>query len=72
MSNCASSFDFAAWKHCGQIIRTGTRRECFGNLSIALAKIGTVRASETAGDSGGALSLLLTAGALIGAPAKDL
>lgn len=64
-------FDYSAWKQRGQIIRAGSRRECFGNLSIALAQVGPVLASETAGASG-ALSLLPTAGALIGAPAKEL
>jgi hypothetical protein len=67
----ATPFDFSAWKDRGRIIRAGTRRECFGNLSIALAQVGPVLSSETAGASG-ALSLLPTAGALIGAPAKEL
>ncbi|OCL05887.1 hypothetical protein AOQ84DRAFT_390574 [Glonium stellatum] len=65
-------FDFAAWKHRGGQIRSGVNRaQCFGNLSLALSDVGALYSAEANGASG-ALSLLPTAGALIGAPAKEL
>lgn len=65
-------FDFWAWKHRGDLIRDGnSRRECDGNLSLALSELGGLFSAE-AGGASGALSLLPTAGALIGAPAKEL
>jgi len=65
-------FDFAAWRARGTQIRSGRNRaECFANLSTVLGSVGPLYSSETNGASG-ALSLLPTAGALIGAPAKEL
>jgi hypothetical protein len=71
ISSLGTLFDFEAWRSRGKQIRQGTRDECFGNLSIALSQVGPVLSSETAG-AAGALSLLPTAGALIGAPANEL
>ena len=44
---------------------------CLGNLSLALHELGTLNSAEYAG-AAGALSLLPTAGALIGSPTKEL
>lgn len=71
ISSLGTPFDFEAWRSRGKQIRQGSRNECFGNLSIALSQVGPVLSSETAG-AAGALSLLPTAGALIGAPANEL
>jgi hypothetical protein len=59
------------WKLRASRIRSGTREQCLGNLSLALAQVGPVYQAE-AGGASGALTLLPTAGALIGAPAKEL
>lgn len=60
------------WDTRGDQIRSGHgTRECLGNLSLALASVGNLNAAEYSGASG-ALSLLPTAGALIGSPAKEL
>ena len=65
-------FDFRGWQGQARGIRSGINRaECYGNLSLALSSIGPIAAYEANGASG-ALSLLPTAGALIGAPAKEL
>lgn len=65
-------FDFRGWQGQARSIRSGINRaECFGNLSLALSSIGPIGAYEASGASG-ALSLLPTAGALIGTPAKEL
>ena len=65
-------FNFTAWKHRGDLIRDGnSRSQCAGNLSLALTELGNLFSAE-AGGASGALSLLPTAGALIGAPAKEL
>jgi hypothetical protein len=64
--------DFQAWVHRGSLIRHGNDRlQCAGNLSIAIGQVGPLYAAETSGASG-VLSLLPTAGVLIGAPAKEL
>ena len=55
-----------------EVIRSsGSRESCVGNLSVALADVG---AAYSAGAQGAStlLSLMPTAGALIGAPAKEL
>ncbi|KAJ9613488.1 hypothetical protein H2200_003430 [Cladophialophora chaetospira] len=65
-------FYLLEWDKRGEQIRYGHgNRECLGNLSLALAAVGNLNAAEYSGASG-ALSLLPTAGALIGAPAKEL
>ena len=65
-------FDFKAWKARGDHIRSAENRvNCIGNLSMALSQVGPLLAAELNG-AAGALSLLPTAGALIGAPAKEL
>ncbi|KAI9765619.1 MAG: hypothetical protein M1839_005413 [Geoglossum umbratile] len=65
-------FDFHSWRARGSFIRSGQNRaNCLGNLSLVLSQAGPLVAAETSGASG-ALSLLPTAGALIGAPAKEL
>lgn len=67
-----SLFQIHAWQFRGDQIRNGNdRAQCIGNLSLALSQIGPVASSSNQGASG-ALSLLPTAGALIGAPAKEL
>ena len=65
-------FDFHLWRLRGLEIRSGENRaQCFGNLSLALSEIGSLYQAGSSGASGG-LTLLPTAGALIGAPAKEL
>jgi hypothetical protein len=65
-------FTFGEWRRRGLEIRKGENRaQCFGNLSLALSEIGSLYQAGSAGASG-ALTLLPTAGALIGAPAKEL
>ena len=65
-------FDFRGWQgQAHSIRRNNNRAQCFGNLSLALQTVGAISAYEASGASG-ALSLLPTAGALIGAPAKEL
>ena len=65
-------YDFRGWQGQARSIRGGINRaECYGNLSLALAFMGPIATNEFSGASG-ALSLLPTAGALVGAPAKEL
>ncbi|KAM7214267.1 hypothetical protein V8F06_010384 [Rhypophila decipiens] len=64
-------FDFDNYRQVGNAIRSGNREECFGNLSIVLGSLGPITAASGGGSSG-ALTLLPTAGALIGTPAKEL
>jgi hypothetical protein len=65
-------FKFSEWRHRGSAIRSGaTREQCYGNLSLALGQVGPLYSAETSGSSG-ALSLLPTAGALIGAATQEL
>ena len=67
-----NSLDFPAWMRQGAAIRgTFDRSECFGNLSLAVSSAGPLFSVEASGTAG-ALSLLPTAGALIGAPSKEL
>ncbi|KAF3480427.1 uncharacterized protein GIQ15_05774 [Arthroderma uncinatum] len=66
-----SLFNFEEWRSQGNNIRLGNRVQCFTKLSMALSNVGPIYQAGTAG-SAGALSLLPTAGALIGAPAKEL
>jgi hypothetical protein len=71
INNVLTLFDFTSWTERGSQIRSGNSAECYGNLSLALSQIGPLYAAETIGSSG-ALSLLPTAGALIGAPTQEL
>lgn len=65
-------FHFSAWQKNAQKIRKGTDRlHCLQNLSAALGSVCPLREAENAG-SAGALTLLPTAGALIGTPTKEL
>ncbi|CAL3971606.1 unnamed protein product [Diplocarpon coronariae] len=66
------SFSVAQWDARGTTIRAGGTIEfCLGNLSMAIDQLTRVNAAEYNG-AAGALSLLPTAGALIGAPTKEL
>ena len=66
------SFSVAQWDQRGTTIRRGgTLETCLGNLSMALGQVTRTSAAEYNG-AAGALSLLPTAGALIGAPTKEL
>lgn len=64
-------FDFTSYRQVGAAIRSGNREQCFGNLSIVLGALGPIT-TASGGGSSGALTLLPTAGALIGTPAKEL
>lgn len=65
-------FHFSAWQKKAEKIRKGTDRvQCLQNLSAALGSVCPLREAENAG-SAGALTLLPTAGALIGTPTKEL
>ena len=65
-------FNVFWWTQRARMIRSGgTDVECLGNLSLALSQLSDLSAGEYNGASG-ALSLLPTAGALIGAPSKEL
>lgn len=65
-------FSWREWSAQADAIRIGAnRRQCLANLSITLASFGPLVQTETSGSSG-ALTLLPTAGALIGAPTKEL
>jgi len=59
------------WDQRGRIIRAGTTDECLANLSYALSSVGYLNVAEYSGASS-ALSLLPTAGALIGAPTREM
>ena len=68
-------FFLGAWDRRGQLIRSGkgpnATEYCLGNLSLALRQLGSLNAAEYSGATA-ALSLLPTAGALIGSPTKEL
>ena len=65
-------FHFDQWRQNADRVRRGAdRSQCLRNLHAVLATIGPLRAAENAGSSG-ALTLLPTAGALIGTPTKEL
>ena len=65
-------FSWRNWSATADAIRIGAnRRQCLTNLSLILSTVGPLTQSETSGSSG-ALTLLPTAGALIGAPTKEL
>ena len=67
-----SSFDFESWNQRADGIRHGFNpSQCFENLNNVLMKLLPVQIASTQASSG-ALTLLPTAGALIGAPSKEL
>ncbi|KAK8096075.1 hypothetical protein PG999_014097 [Apiospora kogelbergensis] len=64
--------DFSNWVNRGMAIRTGgSIHECLGNLTAALDLVGKLNEFEYAG-AAGALTLLPTAGALLGAPTREM
>ena len=68
-------FYIKAWINRGNLIRSGTGPNatayCLGNLSLAVGSLGNLNSADYSG-AAGALSLLPTAGALIGSPTKEL
>jgi len=68
-------FYIKSWMARGKLIRSGSgpnaTEYCLGNLSLALSSLGSLNGAEYGG-AAGALSLLPTAGALIGSPTKEL
>ncbi|KAL8796440.1 MAG: hypothetical protein Q9182_007373 [Xanthomendoza sp. 2 TL-2023] len=68
-------FFMDAWGQRGNLIRQArgpnSTLYCLGNLSLALHELGTLNGAEYNG-AAGALSLLPTAGALVGSPTKEL
>lgn len=66
------SFDLSNWMARGMTIRGGDSvYQCLANLTVALEQVGQLNAAEYNG-AAGALSLLPTAGALLGAPTREL
>jgi len=65
-------FSWRAWSQRVTDIRQNvTRNQCLANLSLVLSAVGSLENASTNGSSG-ALTLLPTAGALIGSPTKEL
>lgn len=65
-------FNIQAWDQRGRDIRSGsTKSECLGNLTYAISTLGALSSAEYGG-AAGALSLLPTAGALIGSPTREM
>lgn len=72
IANVTGVFYLSDYTARGMLIRSGrTNEECIGNLSWVLENLNPISAAEYNGAAGG-LSLLPTAWALIGAPAKEL
>ena len=72
LTKAANGTDWASWRERASQIRiSGSPEFCVGNLSLALSGLG---AAYQAGSAGATtlLTLVPTAGALIGAPAKEL
>jgi hypothetical protein len=68
----ATSLGFPEWQARAHTIRaSGGNAQCVGNLSVALGEVGAAYAASSNGAST-LLTLIPTAGALIGAPAKEL
>lgn len=66
------SFDINFWAKRGNLIRSGSSvYQCLANLTVALEQVGELNNAEYGG-AAGALSLLPTAGALLGAPSKEM
>ncbi|KAI0968732.1 hypothetical protein F4678DRAFT_481914 [Xylaria arbuscula] len=65
-------FDFYNWVDRGMVIRGGDSvYSCLANLTAALELVGQLNQAEYNG-AAGALSLLPTAGALLGAPTREM
>lgn len=65
-------FVWREWSNVATSIRTGpTRLSCYANLDAVLSSIGPLAAASSSAGCG-ALTLLPTAGALIGSPTKEL
>ncbi|ERF76036.1 hypothetical protein EPUS_01369 [Endocarpon pusillum Z07020] len=72
IGNLTGVFSLVSYSARGMLIRAGrTNEECLGNLSWVLDNLNPLSAAEYNGAASG-LTLLPTAGALIGAPAKEL
>lgn len=66
------NFDINFWAERGNLIRRGSSvYQCLANLTVALEQVGELNNAEYGG-AAGALSLLPTAGALLGAPSKEM
>ncbi|KAJ4318735.1 hypothetical protein N0V84_006728 [Fusarium piperis] len=72
VDQAGGSLDFDNWVNRGMVIRRGANvYECLANLTAALDLVGQLSAGEYNG-AAGALSLLPTAGALLGAPTREM
>lgn len=68
----ATQLDWTSWRdRANEIRKSGSKAYCIGNLSLALNGLGAAYQAGAAGATT-LLTLLPTAGALIGAPAKEL
>jgi hypothetical protein len=68
----SGDLDFHNWVNRGMTIRKGdTVYQCLANLTAALELVGELSSAEYNG-AAGALSLLPTAGALLGAPTREM
>ena len=66
------TLDYGAWVHRAQVIRhSGDKAYCIRNLSVALGGLGPAYNSGSQG-AAALLTILPTAIALVGAPAKEL
>lgn len=64
-------FDIKVWGDRGMLIRSGSDVQCLSNLSWALNNSNQLSTAEYAG-AAGALSLLPTASAILGAPTREM
>lgn len=72
IDQAGGSLDFQNWVNRGMTIRQGDSvYQCLANLTAALDLVGQLNASEYNG-AAGALSLLPTAGALLGSPTREM
>ncbi|EEU48960.1 uncharacterized protein NECHADRAFT_75641 [Fusarium vanettenii 77-13-4] len=72
VDQAGGSLDFDNWVDRGMTIRKGSNvYECLANLTAALDLVGSLSQGEYNG-AAGALSLLPTAGALLGAPTREM
>jgi hypothetical protein len=68
----AGNIQYAQWASRARKIRDASQDAyCYGNLSLALSEVGAAYQASSSGSTS-LLTLLPTAGALIGAPAKEL
>ncbi|OJJ46797.1 hypothetical protein ASPZODRAFT_66535 [Penicilliopsis zonata CBS 506.65] len=63
--------NISKWGETGMAIRARSRKECLVNLSVALQAVSVLDSAEYNG-AAGALSLLPTAGALLGSPTREM